>query len=220
MTPDTTEQLARELARHAGAVRRLPGLRAATVRVLAAASLGSAALLAGRGMSLAFLQASSTLWVFAMLVTGLTLIGSGATLLALALGIPGREAAARAGLASTVLGLLLALGWLPVQLAQANPLAAVPWSADLTCLLAACAVGTPPALVALWFVAHAVPQRPGLAVLAAAAGAVGLGALAAKASCPVEGLRHLLLGHALAPIGGALLLVMPLLAFRRVMRRS
>ncbi|MEN8185237.1 MAG: hypothetical protein ABFS46_22160, partial [Myxococcota bacterium] len=66
----------------------------------------------------------------------------------------------------------------------------------------------------------AVPHRPGLAVWVAAAGAVGLGALAAQASCPLGGLRHLMLGHALAPIVGGLLLTFPLLWLWRVLRRG
>ena len=95
---------------------------------------------------------------------------------------------------------MLALAWIPFLLSATPASASVPWPSDLVCLLSACAVGVLPGVVALWFVAHAVPHRPGLAVLATAAGAVGLGALAAKASCPMDGLRHLVFGHALAPI--------------------
>jgi hypothetical protein len=215
-----TEQLARELARGAEPVQPLPGLRWVMLRVLAAASASIAVAIAWKGLSPGFLNAGATMWVFAALVTGLTLVGAGATVAALALGIPGREAAARAGCISAGLGLLLAVAWVPFALAAGPDSVNAPWPSDLVCLLSACAVGVPPGVVALWFVAHAVPHRPSLAVLAAGAGAVGLGALAAKASCPVDGLRHLLFGHALAPIGGGLLLAIPLLWLRRVLRRS
>jgi hypothetical protein len=215
-----TEQLARELARDAEPVQRLASLRWVMVRVLAAASASIALALAWKGLSPGFLNAGQTMWVFAALVTGLTLIGSGATVAALALGIPGREAAARAGFTSAGLGLVLALAWVPFVLSAGPTSVNAPWPSDLVCLLSACAVGVPPGVVALWFVAHAVPHRPGLAVLATCVGAVGLGALAAKASCPVDGLRHLVFGHALAPIGGGLLLAVPLLWLRRVLRRS
>jgi hypothetical protein len=194
----TTEQLARELARGAEPVERLPSLRGVMVRVLAAASVSIALALAWR----------------------LTLVGAGATVAALALGIPGREAASRAGFVSAGLGLVLALAWVPFLLSQPPTLPHALWPSDLVCLLSACAVGVPPGVVALWFVARAVPHRPSIAVLAAAAGAVGLGAIAAKASCPVDGLRHLVFGHALAPVGGGLLLAVPLLWLRRFLRRG
>ena len=215
-----TEQLARELARRAEPVQPLPRLRWVMVRVLAAASASTALALAWKGLSPGFLKAGAAMWVFAALVTGLTLVGSGALVAALALGIPGREAAARAGFTSAGLGLVLALAWIPFLLSATPASASVPWPSDLVCLLSACAVGVLPGVVALWFVANAVPHRPGLAVLATAAGAVGLGALAAKASCPMDGLRHLVLGHALAPVGGGLLLALPLVWLRRLLRRS
>jgi hypothetical protein len=216
----TTEQLARELARRAEPVERLPSLRGVMVRVLAAASVSIALALAWKGLSPGFLQTGGTMWVFAALVTGLTLVGAGATVAALALGIPGREAASRAGFVSAGLGLVLALAWVPFLLALPSTSAHALWPSDLVCLLSACAVGVPPGVVALWFVAHSVPHRPSIAVLAAAAGAVGLGAIAAKASCPVDGLRHLVFGHALAPVGGGLLLAVPLLWLRRFLRRG
>lgn len=219
MNPETTEQLARELARSAGQVERLPSLRWAVVRVLAAASVSGAAALAWLGLSPGFLQGGAAMWGFAALVTGLTLVGAGATVGALALGIPGREAAARAGLGCAALGALLSFAWVPFAIGSSTG-ATPPWPSDALCLLQACAVGALPAGVALWFVAHAVPHRPGLAVMAAAAGAVGLGALAAKAACPVDGLRHVVLGHALAPLAGAVLLALPLLGLRRLLRRE
>ncbi len=49
---------------------------------------------------------------------------------------------------------------------------------------------------------------------------MGLGALAAKAACPVDGLRHVVLGHAMAPLAGAVLLALPLLGLRRLLRRG
>jgi hypothetical protein len=63
----------------------------------------------------------------------------------------------------------------------------------------------------VWFAGRASPFRPVIAVLAAAAGAVALGAITAEASCTHSEMRHLLVAHALAPAFGVVLLTLPLL---------
>ena len=78
-----TEQLARELARGAEPVQPLPSLRWVMLRVLAAASASIAVAIAWKGLSPGFLNAGATMWAFAALVTGLTLVGAGATVAAL-----------------------------------------------------------------------------------------------------------------------------------------
>lgn len=104
----------------------------------------------------------------------------------------------------------------PPGSARCSSCGAPPWSpgrrsSDLHCLLVACAVGLLPALGVVAFAGRAAPHRPLVLAVAAAAGAVALGTVAAQASCPYADLRHLLMGHALAPALGALLLVLPLL---------
>jgi len=94
------------------------------------------------------------------------------------------------------------------------------WSADLDCLTVAVAVGVLPAVGIVAFAGRAAPFRPFVLVVAAAASAAALGTVAAQASCPMADLRHLLVGHVLAPAAGALVLSTPLLVVLRRIGRS
>jgi hypothetical protein len=220
MNAETTEHLARELARQSAAVQPIPALRVAVLRILAVAAAMAAAFLVVRGVTTQFLSAPELVRAFGAVVAGISLMAGGATVAALAMSVPGREGPARAGLIAAGVGALLALGVAPLLLLGApRPATAIAPGMDLHCLLSACAVGIPPAIAALWFVARAAPHRPGWAVFVASTGAVGLGALAAQWSCSLMGLRHLVMGHALAPILGGLALAVPLLGLLRVLRR-
>jgi hypothetical protein len=72
----------------------------------------------------------------------------------------------------------------------------------------------------VWFAGRAAPFRPVVLVLAAAAGTAALGAITAQASCHHWEMRHLLVGHALAPAVGVLLLTLPLLVALKRLGRS
>jgi hypothetical protein len=136
------------------------------------------------------------------------------------LSVPGREAAARAGLAAASLGVLVALAGVPaLRVALAGPAPGPGLVADLTCLASAVVLALLPAVAVLGFVSAAAPHRPAVVAVPAAAGAVGLGALAVAVACPLGGLRHLMLGHALAPLLGGLLLALPLALLLRSLRR-
>lgn len=221
MSARTSEELALDLARHLAPVRRIPRLRVGFARILAAAALACAAFLLVRGLASGFLDAPRLFLVFVATASGMSLIGVGASVASLALAVPGREAAGRAGLAAAALGVLLTAGVAPLLRLggpEASMAAALP--ADLACLLWACALGILPAALALWFIAQAAPRWPLLVVLVACAGAVGFGGVAAQAACAYAGLRHLLLGHALAPLAGGLLLAVPFGVLLRLLRRS
>jgi hypothetical protein len=201
----TTEQLVVELARHLAPVRPVRRLRVVFAGILVTAAAVAAAVLALRGVATPFLGSPGMRPVFAALAAGMGLLGAGATVAALAQSVPGREAALRAGLLAASVGILLVGGVvLLMRSASPGPPLAVPVSADLGCLLWAAGVGIVPAFAALWFIAQAAPHRPGFSVLVAAVGAVALGSLATQLSCPYVGLRHLILGHVLAPVSGGL----------------
>jgi hypothetical protein len=166
--------------------------------------------------------AESTIGVrgVALVFAGLGLAGLGGVLTALATGVPGREVLARGALALTIFGMVIAAA-VGALLFAVNPVGGerVTLTGDLACLAVAMLVGLLPAVGVVWFAGRAAPFRPVIAVLAAAAGTVALGAIAAQASCPHSEMRHLMVAHALAPAVGVLLLTLPLLMALRRFRR-
>jgi hypothetical protein len=157
----------------------------------------------------------------ALVLAGLGLAGLGGVAAALALGVPGREVLARAALVLAILGVLMAAGVGTLLFAMSPAAGArAPLRADFVCLAVAILVGLLPAVAVVWFAGRALPFRPVIAVLAAAAGTAALGAITAEASCPHSEMRHLLVAHALAPAFGVLLLTLPLLLALKRFRRS
>jgi hypothetical protein len=154
-------------------------------------------------------------------LAALALAGVAGVVAALAAAVPGRERLARAGLAVGLAGMGVAAGVGTLLVVQSPPAAQeAPLSSDLSCLAVALVVGLLPALAVAVFAGRAAPHRPLVAVLAAAAGTAALGAVAAQASCPYADPEHLMLGHVLAPVAGAVLLTLPLLlALRRAAAR-
>lgn len=206
-----SEGLIRELARDLRPVRPLPPVRRVVAGLLgvwlAVAAVGIALL--GWKADLGALLAQRAVLSVSL---GLVVAGLGGLVAAAALGVPGRERLARGALLCGGAGLAVAAGvgtLLFLRSPAVEP--GAPLESDLHCLLVACAVGLLPALGVVAFAGRAAPHRPLVLAVAAAAGAVALGTVAAQASCPYADLRHLLMGHALAPALGALLLVLPLL---------
>jgi hypothetical protein len=146
------------------------------------------------------------------------MMGLGGVVAALALGRPGRESAARGGAVFAMLGLGLAAGIGSYLVFEGqSAMMDADGMADMTCLLIACAVALLPAIGVMVMAGRAAPYRSLVLVIAAAAGTAALGAVTTQATCPFGGLRHLMIGHLLAPAVGALLLSLPLLF---VLRRS
>lgn len=217
MNPERSEDLIRELARDLEPVEPIPRLRFAVAALLvlwAAVGALALALLGPRPHLFAALTAwQGAGWVF----LGLAMAGVGGLLAALALAVPGRQAAARAGLGLAVLGLAVAGGLGGFLLAHAaSPGPRAPLAADVHCLAAACLIGLLPALGIVAFAGRAAPFRPRMLAALAAAGAVALGAFVAEAACPYTDPRHVLVAHVLAPAVGAALLTLPL---ARILRR-
>jgi hypothetical protein len=215
------EELIRELARDLDPVRPIPRIRTVTAGVvvlwLAVAAIGLGVL----GMRPDLAHAMIGVPGVAIVFTGLGLAGLGGVIAALALGVPGRERLARVALVLAVLGMVSAAG-VGTLLVAISPVAdaGVSWSGDFACLAVAVLVGLLPAVGVVWFAGRALPFRPVIAVLAAAAGTAALGAITAQASCPHSEMRHLLVAHALAPAFGVLLLTLPLLVALRRFRRT
>jgi hypothetical protein len=213
------EDLIRALARDLHPVHPIPRIRTVTAGVIAlwfaVAALGLTVLGLRPDLAEATIGARGVAAVFA----GLGLAGLGGVVAALAMGVPGREVLARGALAVAILGMLVAAGVGTVLVAM-NPVKEATFTGDLACLSVAILVGLLPAVGVVWFAGRAAPLRPVILVLAAAAGTAALGAIAAQASCPHSEMRHLMVGHALAPAVGVLVLILPLLVALKRFGRS
>ena len=212
MSGSPSEALIRDLARDLDPVQPIPRIRTVMTGVIAlwfaVAAIGFTVLGLRPDSADAMIGVRGAAAVFA----GLGLAGLGGVVAALAMGVPGREVLARVALALAILGMLIAAG-VGALLFAVSPVAEVrvSWTADLACLTVAILVGLFPAVGVVWFAGLALPFRPVIVVLAAAAGAVALGAITAEASCTHSEMRHLLVAHALAPAFGVVLLTLPLL---------
>ncbi|NNL86450.1 MAG: DUF1109 family protein, partial [Myxococcales bacterium] len=98
--------------------------------------------------------------------------------------------------------------------------ATAPFSAHITCLVAACVTALLPSAAALWFAGRAAAMRPLFIVIAAAAGSASLSTVATMTHCSHDDPVHLFMGHVLAPVLVAVLLVAPLLIALRKFTRE
>ncbi|MCP3985038.1 MAG: DUF1109 domain-containing protein [bacterium] len=215
-----SEDLIRELARELEPVQPLPPLRFVVGGLLGlwalVAAVGVAVLGSRPDLAQAWLGRGGVAFVFG----GLGLAGVAGLAASVALGVPGRERLVRLALLAAGVGMVLAAGGGSLLFLES----AMPWNgggfrADLDCLAVALVVGIFPGLGVVAFAGRAAAFRPVVLVVAAAASAAALGTIVAQASCPMVNLRHLLMGHALAPAVGVLVLSVPLLvALRRIGR--
>lgn len=215
---DRTSRLIQTLTRNLQPVRRLPRLRVAVTLALLIAAVTGASLLAVDGLRADLPSMLRSSMGFSVIVVGLALVALGGVVAALATSVPGREPAARAGLIMGLVGVGLTTVVGSIFLLR-GPAAFAPepsYLADVNCLSVSCLLSLPPAIGVLAFISRAAPHRLLLTVLAAVTGTVALGALAVHLSCPCVGARHLILGHALAPAMGAMILTVP---FHAALRR-
>lgn len=218
---DDTRDLMRELARDLSPVERIARLRTAALRILGLWALLTLAATLAKGLTTSLSDPEQMMGGFGAVLAGLSLVGVGGLLAALAATIPGREGAVRAASGVAGFGVLVALG-LGSFLMSGDPAAARPATlgSDLACLITACIVALLPAAGALLYVVRAAPARPLGVLMAVGAGCVALGAFTSQLGCTDLALRHLLVSHALAPAIGALLFLTPLwIGFQRLRPR-
>jgi len=221
MSDERSRDLIRALGEDLRPVTPIPRLRMALAAVLAAWVAVVLASWAWSGLRPGGLTAMYSQTSIALVIAALAAVGGAGLVASLAASVPGRE---RLAWGAFLLGLMSAaaaagLGTFLVAAAPGNEPGA-PAAAHVSCLVRACVVGLLPALVVAVFAARAAPYRPLVIVLGAAAGAAALGAVAAQATCPFGDPVHLMLGHILAPVAGALVLTLPLLiAVRRLPQR-
>ncbi len=210
--------LIQQLAANLPPVQRIPRLRRVAGRalLLAAATTALGLLVLGPRVDLLCLIGRDL--GFSAALAGLVLVGLGGVLAGLAAAVPGRVLLWRVGIGLGVAGVLIPAGVAALLLANGLTPGEPPLRSDAACLATSYLLALPAAVAVLAFVARGAPTRPGLAVLAATSGAVAIGAVALHLTCPYDGLRHVLLAHALAPVSGGLLLGAPLFwAVRRAL---
>jgi len=213
MSRQPTEDLVQELTRDLPPVRPMLRVRVALVGLLLlwGVVVGLDAWLGGAQLSLSWSDPIH----FGVLL-GLAVTAGGATLSALAGAVPGRERVGALGRVVSALGLALLIGfalwgWGAERAGSEDSVLA----GSFGCLSHATLLALPPLLVAFGFLLRGVALSPSITAGAAAAGAVGLGAFAVHATCPMTGGLHVLLGHCLAPIFAAGLFALPLAAIIR-----
>lgn len=217
--PDETSRLIEQLARNLEPVRRVPALRHGVLAVGSLAVVSGALALIVGGFRADLLHRAAQSLPYVVLLASLALVGASGVVAVLAASIPGREVLARASLLVAGAALLAALGTTVARLVLAT--AAVPAEAgllyDATCLAHSCSVALLPAAAGVVLVSRGAPFRPLASVVLLGAASVSLGATFIHLSCDCDGLRHLLVSHAGAPLLGGVLLMLPLyVAFLRL----
>lgn len=212
-----TRALIERLSRDLEPVRRIPRLRTVVAGVVALAGLAAAwTLLRSGGFRSDLVAIAAQHPGFAAIGVGLAAMGVGGLVSAVAASVPGREALARAGavllLGGAAVGLVAAPGWI---LLHSAGISLWPGEGEFMCVRGAMWVALLPGAAVLGFVFWAAPRRPVWAGILGVAGAVALGAIAMHASCPNDGATHWIMGHAMAPVVGALLALVPLVALAR-----
>ncbi len=140
----------------------------------------------------------------------LAAVAAAGLLASFASAIPGRDRtdrrAGRGLLAATAVAAGIGV-WAVLTPGPASATASLP--GDVQCLKRALTLAALPTLAATAYLYYGAPRRPlrsaGLALL----GTMALGALVVHLSCAEPNPWHLLRGHALAPVFGALLLALP-----------
>ena len=205
MNEESTTELIRELSQDLDAVRPVPSLRRAL-------GLGVVAWLALVTAALAVIGVQSALWEnvatrpnFAALLVGLGVAALAATLATAASSVPGRDTAARAGLAIAVTALLLAGGLCLVSLTALGFDDATPAGANAMCLRRAAGLSVVAAVPLVAFSVRGWVARPWIGAVASLVGAGAVASLTVHLSCSLAEPSHLLIGHASAPLLAALL---------------
>ena len=151
---------------------------------------------------------------------GLLVAALGATVSALAAGVPGRERLEIGGMLAALLGLFSAAIACLVGMNELGLSAgASPAGADAMCFRKGALLSLLPAGVILSFLVRGWAAHPVRAALVALLGSGALGALIVHLSCDLLGPRHLLVSHLSVPIVLVLLGIYPLAVVLRRIRR-
>ena len=212
-----TRALAEQLGRDLRPVRRIPRLRSVLAAIAGMAGVGMAWSLYGAGGARTDLVAVMGQHPgFAAIGLGLLAMALGGTVAAVAASVPGRDSLQRVGnwllAVGALVGFVAAPGWILLYSAGVS---LWPGHDEFMCLRGAMWVALLPAAAVLGFVFWAAAYRPVWAGVAGVMGAFGLGAIAMHASCPNDGAAHWIMGHALAPLLGALGATLPLVFVSR-----
>ncbi len=214
MTDTPTEELVELLVGESKPVRRMPSLRRSAGIILALGSAAGLLFVLPHGLRADLLEVVAAGGQFSAVGIGLAVVALGGIVAALAMVIPGREATVRAAFAAIALGTLVAvgiggtfsllgdLGSLPDKLAEETG----KLSGSFPCFSISIVISIAPLAILAVFAGRGVMRHPFALASCAALGGVGFGAFVVHLCCGVDGILHMLLGHALAPFLGVLLL--------------
>ncbi len=217
--PTGTDELVRRLTRELRPVRRLPRLRTVLLGMGLAGLLALAVVVLVRGVDPALLAERLADPVFAGVLAALLLLAPAAAVATLAASVPGRGVARRIAfdLACLSVGAVL----VPVVLGMLrDPQFGRGFTGGVACQAWSLGLGLVPVVPVVVFVARALPRHPWLTAAGAGMAGVAVGALAVHLSCPSRDPAHLLIAHALTPVLGGLLLLLPLLFLWRMLRKE
>ncbi|MCP5039903.1 MAG: DUF1109 family protein [bacterium] len=205
MSP-STERLIRDLATDLPPVRPLARLRSVAALALSLSAPFYAYWYFTYGFRHQFQQGRAPEVMYLLVAVAIVLLAIGGALFGLASAVPGRNADARRGrsLFGTGLGmglLLLLWQWLAgeTSLGEASRTSAY-------CVRGAALLAIPAALVAAGFVCRGVSRSLPVALAAGCAGGMALASLVVHSTCPHPDPLHMVLGHAMAPLCGAVVL--------------
>jgi hypothetical protein len=212
MSPEhSTRALIDRLARELEPVHPISSLRRIGAALLFVWLATGAPVLLWNGLRDDLAEAAATAPAYAAIFATLIAMALGGVVSSLALCIPGREAAARAGAGLVALGLLgsVAIALSPFFGAASPGYLAGSLRYDATCLGVASALAVPVVGFLLGFGHRAAPFAALPAAASAGLGAVAAGAVVVHLMCGEACARHLIGSHALAPLVGGLTLAFP-----------
>ena len=211
MSRDPTDELISSLARDLRPVRPVRPLGREILRVGAVAGAVTVAVVAGLGLRPG-LEVVPGQTPFVVMALGLAVFGLGSISAALAFARPGLEGRGVTLALGSVVSLLVCVGISAFWLRAAPSTADAVWGGarELPCVLFSITLALPAALFATYLAASAAPIHSSWTSVLTAAGGTALGMVAAHLTCRTPGAWHTVLTHALAPMIGAFLLVVPL----------
>lgn len=204
----STDALIRELAHDLPAVAPLARLRTTLVKVMLVFMPFAAAWIIMLGLRPDLRTEAVHDPTFLAVTALLILMSAGGLVACLAEAVPGRDAAARGGLAIAGVGASAAL-IAPIVLfvASAEGFDVVAARSGLHCALGACALAIPAVVICARYISRGAPSSGWRAFALASLGTVALAAVIVHLTCPHPDPSHLVVGHGLAPLAaGALAL--------------
>ena len=212
MKEDQTNVLVESITQELSPVRKIPALRTVLLSVVGAWLL---VLLLVLGRSAAKQQIVMPGISAGLVIVALFSLGFFGIIAGLAAAVPGRERLFRNSFRISLLGWFAGIGMSVAYLVVAASSSHASLGDDFMCLAKSGLLGLVPLAMALLFVLRGVGWQLLHSLALVLASCVAMGGIVVQMSCTHLGLRHLLMGHGLAPWAVACLLGVPLFLLLR-----